>query len=262
MSSTDGNAWLKVFQPRPQAALRLFCFPYAGGGASVYRLWPQELPEWVEVCAVQLPGRESRWREQPFRRMEPLADAVTAALAPWLDRPYAFFGHSMGGALAFEVTQRLVASGNGGDGRRRAPLHLFVSGRSAPGVRDEEEPIHELPRDEFIEAIRGYSGTPEEVLQNRELMELVEPLLRADFAVSETYRPEPERAPLDLPVTALGGVGDEDVPEEDLDAWRHETRGPFRRQMFDGGHFFLTERHADVLAVVRRELAQLPVGVV
>ena len=140
------------------------------------------------------------------------------------------------------------------------PLHLFVSGRPAPGVRDDEEPIHQLPRDEFIEAIRGYSGTPEEVLQNRELMELVEPLLRADFAVSETYRPVPEREPLEVPVTALGGVGDEDVSEEELDAWRNETRGPFRKQMFDGGHFFLTERSAEVLALVRRELSRLPVG--
>lgn len=263
MSATDSNSWVKVFQPRPGAALRLFCFPYAGGGASVYRLWPTELPEWVEVCGVQLPGRESRWREEPFRRMVPLADAASTALVPWLDRPFVFFGHSMGGALAFEVTHRLAsgAAGNG-DGRRRIPLHLFVSGRPAPGVREDEEPIHELPRDEFIEAIRGYSGTPEEVLQNRELMELVEPLLRADFAVSETYRPEPAREPLPVPVTALGGVGDEDVPEEHVDAWRAETRGPFRKQMFDGGHFFLTERRADVLAVVRQELARLPVGVV
>jgi surfactin synthase thioesterase subunit len=262
MSSIDGSAWLKVFKPRPGAALRLFCFPYAGGGASVYRLWPDELPDWVEVCAVQLPGRESRWREEPFRRMDALADSATAALTPMLDRPFAFFGHSMGGALAFEVTRRLVAAPNGdrGDGARRVPLHLFVSGRPAPGALDDKESIHELPRDEFIEAIRGYSGTPEEVLQNRELMELVEPLLRADFAVSETYRPASEREPLEVPVTALGGVGDEDVSEEQLEAWRDETRGPFHKQMFDGGHFFLTERAAEVLAVVRRELTRLPVG--
>jgi len=259
MSSSDSNAWFKVFRARPEAALRLFCFPFAGGGASVYRLWPESLPEWVEVCGVQPPGRESRWREAPFRRMEPLADAAAAAIGSRLDRPFAFFGHSMGGALAYEVTRRLVASGNG-DGARRLPLHLFVSGRRAPGLADDEEPIHALPRDEFIDAIRGYSGTPEEVLQNRELMELVEPLLRADFEVSETYSPQPVREPLDVPVTALGGVGDEDVSEEHLEAWRNETRGPFRKQMFDGGHFFLNERSADVLAVVRRELTQLPVG--
>ncbi len=262
MSSTGVSPWLKIFRPRPGATLRLFCFPYAGGGASVYRLWPDDLPDWVEVCAVQLPGRESRWREEPFLLMEPLADAATAALVPRLDRPFAFFGHSMGGALAFEVTRRLAArvSGNG-FGPSRLPLHLFVSGRPAPGVRDDKDPIHELPREEFIEAIRGYSGTPEEVLQNRELMELVEPLLRADFAVSETYRPETEREPFDIAITALGGVGDEDVSEEHLEAWRNETRGPFRMQMFDGGHFFLTERHAEVLATVRRELARLPVAV-
>jgi len=100
------DRWIKVFQPQPDARLRLFCFPYAGGGASIYRLWHRDLPGGVEVCAVQLPGRESRWREEPFRRVPPLADAATEALAPRLGRPYAFFGHSMGAVIAFEVARR------------------------------------------------------------------------------------------------------------------------------------------------------------
>lgn len=249
------DRWFKVFQPRPRAALRLFCFPYAGGGASVYRLWPQELPEQIEVCAMQPPGRESRWRETPHRRIESMAAEAAEAIRQRLDVPFAFFGHSMGAALAFEVTRRLVRSARGGG---PVPEHLFVSGRRSPRITDDDEPVHSLPREQFIESIRGYSGTPEEVLQNAELMELVEPLLRADFEVSETYEyvPEPSGTAVGgVPITALGGVGDEDVSEEELDAWRQETSGPFRRLMFDGGHFFLTERRPEVISVVRRELA-------
>lgn len=248
MSPPAEDRWIKVFQPQPEAQLRLYCFPYAGGGASIYRLWHRELPGGVEVCAVQLPGRESRWREEPFRRTEPLADAATEALSPRLGRPYAFFGHSMGAVLAFEVTRRLRRRGLEG------PRHLFVSGRSAPRVETADPPIRDLPRDEFIEAVRGYSGTPEEVLQNRELMELVEPLLRADFSVSETYDYRPDAEPLDVPLTVLGGLGDPDVPPEDLEAWRLETRGPYRKHLLDGGHFFLHEKREEVLRIVSREL--------
>lgn len=246
--------WFKVFRPRPRAALRLFCFPYAGGGASVYRLWADELPEQVEVCAVQPPGRESRWRETAYRRMAAMADDAAGAISQRLDLPFAFFGHSMGASLAFEVARRLTRAE---DGDGSLPLHLFVSGRRSPRITEDDEPIHSLPREQFIESIRSYSGTPEEVLQNAELMELVEPLLRADFEVSETYEyvPEPSgAAPLDIPITALGGVGDDDVSEEELDGWRQETSGPFRKRMFDGGHFFLTERRSEVISAVRREL--------
>jgi len=243
------DRWIKVFQPQPDARLRLFCFPYAGGGASIYRLWHRDLPGGVEVCAVQLPGRESRWREEPFRRVPPLADAATEALAPRLGRPYAFFGHSMGAVLAFEVTRRLRGRGLPG------PRHLFVSGRSAPRVEITDPPIRDLPRDEFIEAVRSYSGTPEEVLQNKELMELVEPLLRADFSVSETYEYRADGDPLDVPLTVLGGLRDQDVPPEDLEAWSLETRGPYRKHLLDGGHFFLNDMRDEVLRIVSRELA-------
>lgn len=240
--------WLKVFHPRRLAKLRLFCFPYAGGGAAVYRSWHAGLPELVELAAVQPPGRESRFREEPFRRIEPMADAATDALAGHLDRPFAFFGHSLGAILAFEVVRRL---------RRRGlpqPRHLFVSGRPAPRVESTDPPIHDLPREEFIEAVRRYSGTPEEVLQNRELMELIEPLLRADFSASETYRYEPDAEPLDLPLTALGGIEDAEVPPGHLAPWREETRGRFQERLLPGGHFFLNERQDEVVELVAREL--------
>lgn len=248
MRQTPEDRWIKIFQEQPGAQLRLFCFPYAGGGASVFRLWSRELPAGVEVCAVQLPGRESRWREEPFRRLEPLADAAAEALGPHLGRPFAFFGHSLGAVLAFEVARRLQRDG------APVPLHLFVSGRSAPRAPDETEPIHDLPRDEFIEAVRSYSGTPDEVLANEELMELLEPLLRADFSVSETYEYRPGSELLATPVTVLGGVHDPEVPPQNLEGWRLETRGAFQKHLLDGGHFFLQERREDVLRLVSRAL--------
>lgn len=254
MKGSTLERWFKVLQPRPEAQLRLFCFPYAGGGASVFRGWAEGLPSGVEVVGVQPPGRESRWREQPFRGMEAMADEATEALKPQLSRSFAFFGHSLGAALAFEVTRRLLDAG------APQPRHLFVSGRPAPRVPDEDDPIHDLPTDEFVVELRRYSGTPEEVLQNRELMELLEPLLRADFAVSETYRYEPLDEPLPVPVTVLGGVKDEDVPPEDLEPWRLETRGPFQKHLLDGGHFFLHERRDEVLRIVSRELQPYLVG--
>lgn len=248
MSAASDDAWIKRFHSRPEAQLRLFCFPYAGGGASVFRLWPEGLPEGVEVCAVQLPGRESRWREEAFRRLDPLADATTEALADRLGGSFAFFGHSMGAILAFEVARRLRRRGVPG------PRHLFVSGRPAPRVEDDDPPIRDLPRDEFIDAVRAYSGTPEEVLQNEELMELMEPLLRADFSVSETYEYRPDPEPLAFPLTVFGGLQDDEVPPEDLEAWRLETRGEFRKHLLEGGHFFLHEKRDEVLRTVSREL--------
>ncbi|MFP3942069.1 MAG: thioesterase II family protein [Thermoanaerobaculia bacterium] len=247
-AGSAGDGWLKVFDPRPEAKLRLFCFPYAGGGASVYRTWFTELPSAVEVVGVQPPGRESRFREEPFRHLEPMAQAAAGALDGQLDRPFAFFGHSMGAILAFEVTRTLHRSAG------QLPLHLFVSGRPGPTVENDDPPIHELPREEFLEELRGYAGTPEEVLRNQELMDLLEPLLRADFSVSETYdyRPGGERVP--VPITALGGTDDRDVPPDDLEPWRRETTGAFRAHVLEGGHFFLHERRGEVLRIVSREL--------
>jgi medium-chain acyl-[acyl-carrier-protein] hydrolase len=254
MAGSPEGRWIKVLESRPGARLRLFCFPYAGGGASVYRGWPSGLPGGVEVVGVQAPGRESRWREEPFRRLAPMADEAARALAPQLDRPFAFFGHSLGAALAFEVTRRLLR----GSGPR--PRHLFVSGRPAPRVPREEPPIHDLPREEFVTELRRYSGTPEEVLQNQELMDLLEPLLRADFAVSETYDYDPLEEPLPIPLTVLGGVADDEVPPENLEPWRLETRGAFQKHLLDGGHFFLHERREEVLRIVSRDLQPYLMG--
>lgn len=249
-SGKPAERWLAYREVNPRARLRMFCFPYAGGGASVYRGWGASLPGEVEVCPVQIPGRESRLREPPFTRLEPMVQALVEGLQPYMDLPFLFFGHSMGAAIGFELAREL---------RRRGatlPLHLFVSGRRAPHLAAREEPIHQLPEPEFIEKLRELNGTPEEVLQHQELMQLLIPLLRADFGVNEEYAFTPEE-PLAVGISAFGGLGDVDVTREDVMAWQEHTRGRFRARMLPGDHFFINSSRDVVLEAVTRDLAEI-----
>ena len=241
------NSWLQHWQPRPQARLRLFCFPYAGGSASLFRTWSEALPPEVEVCPVQLPGRENRLMEPAFSHMQPLIASLAQALLPLLDMPYAFFGHSMGGLISFEFTQHLYREGHEG------PVHLFVSGRSAPHILDPDPPISHLPEAEFIEELRKLQGTPEEVLQNNELLELLLPLLRADFCLCETYRPTPGK-PLPCPITAFGGLQDDEAPRETVLAWKTYTHNTFKTHFFMSGHFFIRTEQSALLQALTPDL--------
>ncbi|WRH68385.1 MAG: thioesterase domain-containing protein [Planktothrix sp. GU0601_MAG3] len=133
------NSWVTYPKPNPQAKLRLFCFHYAGGGAVIFRSWADSLPSTVEVCPIELPGRSSRLRETPFTQMEPLIQTLAPAIFPHLNKPFAFFGHSMGGLVSFELAQLLRKEYN------QSPLHLFVSGCRAPQIPDRASQIHALP---------------------------------------------------------------------------------------------------------------------
>lgn len=236
--------WLSDPAAHPRKPVRLFCFPYAGGGPSVYRGWDRELPPSIEVLRVALPGREGRFGERPLRDARTAVDALAEALSGFLEPPYAFFGHSLGALLAFELTRALERRG------RPGPTTLFVSGSRPPRLRrdrKQDEPIHHLPQPAFLQKLRELEGTPEEVLENAELMELFLPLLRADFEMSETYVYEPA-APLAVPILAFGGENDEHAPPSDLDAWQEETTSTFRGMRLPGGHFFL---HAERRAIAR-----------
>ncbi|HEU0014920.1 MAG TPA: alpha/beta fold hydrolase [Longimicrobium sp.] len=226
------NSWTVIPRPSPNARLRLFCFPYAGGGASVFYAWPRGLPPEVEVVAVQPPGREGRLMETPIASMDALVDAMYPTLLPLMDRPFALFGHSNGGLMAFEVARRLRREG------RTLPVRLFGSGRPAPQVPLTLPPLHTLSDEDFVHELRRLNGTPEEVLANEEIMRLVLPLLRADFAIGETYRYRDE-PPLDVPIAAYGGERDAEVPYEHVQAWREQTTGDFVLRMFPGDHFFI-----------------------
>lgn len=248
MKDTSSSVpWFARPKPNPHAALRLFCFPYAGGGALIYRAWSQMLPPEIEVFAAQLPGRSNRLKETPHTDLLALIEDVTENILPYLDRPFAFFGHSMGAMISFELARHL---------RRRGgpqPVRLLVSGRRAPQLRDSHRSMHDLPEPEFIEELRDLEGTPPEVLEHPELMRLMVPLLRADFSVVETYRYTPD-APLDCQITALGGLQDAHVSRPELEAWQEQTTASCNVRMIPGNHFFVQTEQALLLRLVTREL--------
>jgi len=244
------STWLAYHQPNPHATLRLFCFPYAGGSALVFNKWRHSLPSFVEVCPVQLPGRGSRLHAPPFTDIHELVRAAGAALQPYFNMPFAFFGHSMGASISFELARLLRREG------RRLPLHLFLSGRRAPHIEDREPPLYNLPEAELLNELRRLNGTPKEVLDHPELMQMMLPLLRADFSVAETYVCESE-APLDTPFTVFGGLADEDVTQDDLNAWRMHSTGSFKLRMLAGDHFFLNSSQPTLLRLLFQELNSL-----
>lgn len=241
------TAWLAHHRPRPAARMRLFCFPYSGADASLFYRWPESLPAEVEVCPVQLPGRGTRLSEPLFTAVPPLVEGCGNALRPCFDKPFTFFGHSLGALVAFELARWC---------RRNLevePMRLFASGCGAPQLPERETAMHHLPDAEFLEALRNLKGTPEAVLAQPELRELILPILRADFAMCETYAYTGE-PPLACPFSVYGGLQDVHVDRERLEAWREQTTGPLQIRMFPGDHFFINSDRALLMRVLAQEL--------
>lgn len=188
--------------------------------------------------------------EKPFKRMPALVSALTDALLPLFDKPFAFFGHSMGAWIGFELARRLQSK------HAIEPQHLFVSGAGAPHVPSRELSLHALPEAEFIKALGGLNGTPKELLESEELMQLMLPILRADFAVCETYAYR-NGSILNCPITAFGGLQDRRLHRSDIKAWRKETNSSFAIKMFPGGHFFLHTAATLLLPLLHAELDRL-----
>lgn len=249
-TKNSATPWLVFFGPAPRARVRLFCFPYAGGAANNFHQWPRRLPEGVEVCAVQPPGRGARLRERPFTNLGELVAAAAPALLPYMDRPFAFFGHSMGALIGYELARKLREEG------RPEPQYFIASGCRAPHIAREPGTTYDLPDAEFIDELRRLKGTPPEVLEHEELLRIVLPLVRADFTLTQTYR-HSEGPRLGCPVTAVGGLEDDDVKREHLAAWGELTTGPFSLHMLPGDHFFLHTSQSMLLEIVARRLVNL-----
>ncbi|HGY55859.1 MAG TPA: thioesterase [Caldithrix abyssi] len=241
------DSWVTIPKPQANARLRLFCLPFAGGNSTAFRNWPDYLPETMEVAAVEIPGHGSRLAEDTIRRLIPLVKAIAEGIDPYLDRPFAFFGHSMGSLLSFELAHYLRLK------KGVEPVHLFFSGRGAPHLPAREEPIHGLPQAEFVQHIRNYNGTPKEVLEHQELMDILIPILRADFEVCETYQYFP-KPPFNCPITAFGGLQDPSTTKDDLQGWKKHTSGAFNLRMFPGDHFYLLEAQTTLVHTIARDI--------
>lgn len=226
----------RVTAPR----LRLVCFPYAGGGPAAFRPWARLLPPDVELCIVHLPGREGRWRDPVISHADGLIGPIAEALLPLLTTPYVFYGHSLGTLVGFEVARYLDRV------HGTVPTQFVGGAHRAPHLPNSHPEIRHLGNDPFVEEInRRYGGIPQLVLDNRELLELMLPALRADFSVYETYEYR-EAPPLRCPMTVFGGTDDRFVSASEIAAWRRHTSARFQDPMLPGDHFFI-QPHRTVL---------------
>ncbi|WP_224248794.1 thioesterase II family protein [Hyalangium gracile] len=246
-TSAATKAWFPYWKPQPGARLRLFCFPFAGGSASVLHRWASLGPS-VEVIAVQYPGRETRFHEPPFRRVSALVDTLGPVMLPLLDRPFAFFGYSLGTVISLMLSYWLRRSG------APSPRGVMMAAGLPPKLWRPRN-TYTLSDEGLIGELRRYGAAPPQVLANRELMELLLPMVRADFEMLDTFV-HPEEAPLSVPMAVWGGTEDRQPTPESLQTWRDYTTQDFSLQIIPGGHFFIHSA-ADVLReAVERTLSR------
>jgi medium-chain acyl-[acyl-carrier-protein] hydrolase len=241
------NHWIAYTKTNPKVKLRLFCFPYAGGSAMVFRDWQNNLPETIQVCPVEFPGRGFRLMEAPFEDVTSLVKAMVTDIQSLLNLPFAFFGHSLGALVSFELSCLLRQE------HAKVPIHLFVSGRQAPPIPDLS-PMHALSEPDLVSELRRLGGTPKAVLENAEIIQLLLPMVRADLKIDETYNYKTSE-PFDFPITIFGGSEDPETNKEDLEAWKEHTRGKFSLQMFPGNHFFINTAQELLLESIRATLS-------
>jgi medium-chain acyl-[acyl-carrier-protein] hydrolase len=247
MNLPNPAPWFNSPQTGQPPRLRLFCFPYAGGSALIYRGWENYLPAGVSVWSAQLPGRGSRYKEPPYVSMPAVVSAVTQVIEPFLDLPFAFFGHSMGAMMSFEMAHAVSEKFH------KQPKHVFVSGSGAPHLPRTTTNIHDLPDDKFITRLKELNGTPPEVFENPELLLMMMRTLRADFEIAETYSLF-SGPPLDCPITAFGGQDDSQVAKENLEVWKIQTSNSFNSWILPGDHFFLHTSESIVLRILSQHI--------
>lgn len=241
--------WFIVPRPNPKALFRLFCFPYAGGSASTYILWQKCLPDYVELVAIQPPGRANRLFEKPYRRMEDMVNALYLEVISYLDKPYIFLGHSLGSYVSFELMRSLQKY------RHRLPELYIASGSRAPHrLRTlPRKTVCELSEDEFVEKLKNFQGTPDVVLQNKDLLTLRLPMLKADFEVAETYNADINEK-FDVSLLMFVGEGDTAISYDDSHAWQLHFKQQGEVCCFPGSHFFIEQNRSLVIRKINHVL--------
>jgi medium-chain acyl-[acyl-carrier-protein] hydrolase len=243
-----GSPWLIRYGRKPHASVRLFCFHCAGGSASAFRDWSTHLPRTIELVGVQLPGREGRVKEAFVTAMDELINRVADAMTPHLRTPYAVFGHSFGTLGGFEVIRELRRRG------LRQPFLFIAAGRQAPQLKRKKKPIASLPEQEFVdELLKDYGSHLGGIFRSSELREAFVPQIRADFALTEAYRYR-DAPPLDCPIVAFGGLAEDDLSADELDAWGAQTTGRFHSCRFPGDHFFIETSERQVIEAIREQI--------
>lgn len=247
-----------MFNPDSEAKIRLFCFPFAGGGAQYYYPWKRLIGSDVDLCPVLLPGRERLIRSRAYCDMNELVPDLIERLSPAMEIPFAFFGHSMGALIGYNVAKQLR------EYDLPQPLHFFISAMYAPKHLPTSPVIHNLPEEEFISALKTFDGTPENVLNSAELMQAMLPYLRADFQMIETYRYiSPGKLPsgekLSIPFSLYGGAEDT-ITKRDLSLWKAETCSSCQLKIFPGGHFYISDP-VNMLKYINREMMRLIIQV-
>ena len=228
--------------------ITLFCFPFAGGGASTYNNWVKMLDERYTVCPIQLPGREDRIAESPYYDMNAMLNDLESEIMDNIDGKFAFWGHSMGGKIAYELEKRL-------EKKNKIAEWLFISASRAPCF-PETDPIHGLPDLDFKHKLSKFDGTPKEIMENDDLLDFFLPMLRADFTMDETYCGDTS-VKLQCPVSAFAGDCDKEATEKEMKAWSNYTKNEFEYRVFHGSHFYIKENEIPVLKAVADTLKRI-----
>jgi medium-chain acyl-[acyl-carrier-protein] hydrolase len=242
--------WVLNARSKSRAEIRLFSFPHAGAGASSFRLWAAHASPSIEVCPVQLPGRENRIFEPPIDRIEELIDRLIPGLDAYMDRPFAAFGHSMGALIAYEFTRALETR------RGPRPVHLLVSGFRAPHLPARTPPMSAAAKEDLLLRLIELGGIDPDLIENQEYLDLVLPVVRADLTLVENYAPT-RRPPIECPISTFGGDRDRYVNSAELAAWEQHTRGSFTMRLLPGDHFYLHSGFKELISAIHDDLARL-----
>lgn len=243
------SQWFYIQKPNPNAVLRLFCFPYAGGGTAIFRDWHKSLPNEIEVIAIRSPGRENRFNEEPISSLPQLVELLFQNILSMLDKPFVFFGHSNGALTCFELARLLQRK------QKSIPKMVILSAKCPPHLVKDTKNISQLPDADFLTELKEISGTPQAILENLELMELLMPMLRADFALSENLIYQNDIL-LQSQVTSFYGLKDK-ITTAQIMAWQDLVLKPIQSVAFSGGHFFIDEQRDQVVSTLKEILTEM-----